>query len=245
MHSTVLKLSALSPWRRQCCCLLNEFATGCELKRPREDEARCDRNFRCGSTVLAYQDQPGSAISHIKNNRLATPSFDWLHCDDEKFTHGLVEILETQLRAYLGGSKLQTELSRAFVNTGQRHRIGREAKLGWRKHDKLHMRLLRADSECWSSEDFSGLPADIATHAIQRVAQPHRVRKHTNCNRLPCRNIARRLDRLLRRQNGACLEPELVLQDIAGCALSGRGAREGSDASGAEYGSQEVAANCA
>jgi hypothetical protein len=114
--------------------------------------------------------------------------------------------LDTQLRADLGRSKFKAELSSARVNVSQRHRIGRESKLGWRYGYKLHICLVRANGECRSSKDFSSLPTYIAAHTIQLVAQPDRVSEGTDCNSLPCRNIADGLDRQLGRLGGGCLE---------------------------------------
>lgn len=112
----VEKTSPHSRWQNRCSGIIDEYGPRLELMGPRENETRCHGYFRLGSAVLADQDQSGSAICHIKNNRVATPSVDWLHSDSEKFPHGLVEILDAQLRADFGRSKFKAELSSARVN---------------------------------------------------------------------------------------------------------------------------------
>ncbi len=112
--------------------------------RTREDQPRYLVYFGLGSAVLSDEDQSGAAICYIQNDRIAAPRLDWLHSDDEKFTDGLVKVLDTQLRADFGRRKFKAELSSARVDVGQGHGIEREPKLDWRYEDKLHTCLARA-----------------------------------------------------------------------------------------------------
>lgn len=98
--------------------------------RPREDNPGSQGYFRVVPAILANQDQSGAAIGDVQNDRLTAPGSYWLHANDEKFTHGLVEILNAQLRTDLGRGKREAELPGAGVNGGQCHGIGLEAKLG-------------------------------------------------------------------------------------------------------------------